>query len=172
MRKILGATLAVLIVGLLTSCGVPTGGAVGFTVDAAGRPVLLIQMCEGQVDGATVYFSSDDEAPSESGTSTELGRWESATAVTDFARVTLAQPGPGWRTLQALRPLDAGVTYSAYGWSTDNRWSAAHFDFTTGDLAKLAPGSVLYPAFDDGGTSKTGSVSDFRKETCEQDWGS
>jgi hypothetical protein len=158
--------LAGLLLGL-AGCGVPAGGAVGVGVDAQGRPVAYIQMCLGHIDGATLYRSDDDPAKEQT-----LGRWEVSPAVDGFSQFDLAAPANGWRAAQQLVKGDPATEYTIYGWSKDNSFSAMHLDFSQNSLADLKPGEVRYPDLDsDDYDLKTGSVADFQKETCEQNWG-
>jgi hypothetical protein len=150
----------------LAGCTVPAGGAVGMTVDANGQPMAVVQMCEGHIDGTTVYISDDDPEKVQT-----LGVWRVEPALTGFSQFSFATGGDGWQVDQAFKPRDEATTYSIYGWSDDNSWSASHFHFSQADLAKLQAGKVLYSAFDDADSQQTGSVEEFKSDVCEQDWG-
>jgi hypothetical protein len=152
-----------LIVGL-AGCGVPAGGALGLTLGADGEPALVVQMCKGHIDGATVYISNDDPEKEQT-----LAKWQVDPALTGFSQFSIAKGGNGWRVDQPFTPLDKPATYTIYGWSDDNSWSAAHLDFSEADLSKLQPGQVLHSAGTD--LLTTGSVDDFKSEVCKQNWG-
>jgi hypothetical protein len=64
----------------LAGCTVPAGGAMGMTVDAEGQPVAVVQMCEGHIDGATVYIPEDDPENEQT-----LGVWRVEPALTGFS---------------------------------------------------------------------------------------
>ncbi|WP_112248431.1 hypothetical protein [Kribbella monticola] len=149
----------------LAGCGVPAGGAIGVSVDGHGRPVIYIQMCEGHIDGATLYRSDDDSSEDQI-----FGRWVVSPAVEGFSQFNLAAPTGDWRAARQLLPRDPATEYTIYGWSTDNSYSAMHLDFSQNSLAELKSGELRYPDFATGNL-KTGSLQDFRKETCEQSWG-
>ena len=83
-------------------------------------------MCEGSVDGATVYTGG--------GADTEtIARAEFDSAVTNTGSVELA----------SLDELDPGVQYSLYAWLMSNESSARGPVFTADDLAQLELGTVL-----------------------------
>jgi hypothetical protein len=158
--------LAGLLLGL-AGCTVPDGGATGVGVDAQGRPVIYIQMCKGHIDGATLYRSDDDPAKEQT-----LGQWEVSPAVDGFSQFILRAPTNGWRATRQLAQRDPATEYTMFGGSKDNSFASTHLDFSQNSLADLKPGEVRYPDFDsDDYDLKTGSVADFQKETCEQNWG-
>ncbi|MFG1814416.1 hypothetical protein ACGFIF_11665 [Kribbella sp. NPDC049174] len=161
MRRWVGTGLAAIsCLAAVVGCGVPTGGVVGVTVDAAGRPVVVVQMCEGHIDGATMYLPDDEE----------FGRWEVSPPVTDFSQFSLTDGGNGWRLVGSLKPREPETRYVIYGWSNDSSWSATHLEFSERDLEDLQAGTVLVPSADPDSTSNvTRSLPDFRSKTCE-DW--
>ncbi|WP_405071096.1 hypothetical protein OG558_16770 [Kribbella sp. NBC_01510] len=141
----------------LTSCTVAPGGVVGVTVDAQGAAVIVVQMCEGHIDGATLY--RDDKT---------LGKWEVSSPVTGFSQFTLDSGGNGWAVVGELEGRDPEQQYTIYGWSNDNSWSANHLDFSDRDLSGLKPGTVLVPEREQEG-HRSESLEDFKTKTCE-DW--
>lgn len=145
----------------LSGCGVEIGGIVGMTVDDAGRPVAVVQMCEGHIDGATLYLSRDDNETE------HFGRWEVSPPVTGFSQFDLAAGGNGWRLVGTLKPRDPATRYMIYGWSNDSSRSAAHLEFSEQDLKGLRPGTVLAPSVDDFDTLEPHSLADFRTKICE-----
>lgn len=141
----------------LTSCTVPPGGVVGVTVDAQGAAVIVVQMCEGHIDGATLY--RDDKT---------FGKWEVSSPVTGFSQFALDTGGNGWAVVGELEARDPEQQYTIYGWSNDSSWSATHLDFSDRDLSGLKPGTVLVPEREQEGT-RSESLEDFKTKTCE-DW--
>jgi hypothetical protein len=153
----------------LSGCTVPPGGIVGVTVDAQGKPVIVVQMCEGHIDGATLYLPDPDpdRIPPQDKT---MGSWEVASPVTGFSQFRLDAAGNGWRLVSTLEPRDPETRYSIYGWSKDNSWSANHLHFSERELVGLEPGSVRVPSEDpESEDNRTESLEDFRSKTC-QDW--
>jgi hypothetical protein len=127
------------------------------TVDAQGAAVIVIQMCEGHIDGATLY--RDDVT---------LGKWKVSSPVTGFSQFTLDSGGNGWAVVGDLERRDPEQQYTIYGWSNDNSWSANHLDFSDRDLSGLKPGTVLVPEREQEG-HRSESLEDFKTKTCE-DW--
>lgn len=144
----------------LSGCGVEAGGVVGMTVDDAGKPVAVVQMCEGHIDGATLFLSRG--GPDEE----EFGEWEVSPPVTGFSQFSLTAGGDGWRLVGTLKPRDPQTRYTIYGWTNDNSWSATHLDFSEQDLTGLRPGTVLVPSTDSE-TPERRSLADFQSKTCE-----
>jgi hypothetical protein len=130
---------------------------VGVTVDTAGRPVIVVQMCEGHIDGATLY--RDDET---------FGRWEVSSPVTRFSQFDLDTGGNGWALVGEFEGRDPEQQYTIYGWSNDGNWSATHLDFSDRELSGLKPGTVLVPEREQEG-NRSESLEDFKTKTCE-DW--
>ncbi len=141
----------------LTGCGVDGSGVVGVTVDAAGNPVVVVQMCEGHINGATLY--RDD---------TTLGKWQVSSPVTGFSQFDLDSGGNGWAVVGDLERRDPEQRYTIYGWSNDNKWSASHLEFSDRELSGLKPGTVLVPEHEQEG-NRSESLEEFKTKTCE-DW--
>jgi hypothetical protein len=155
-------------VASLSGCGVPAGGVLGVTIDAAGKPEIVVQMCEGHIDGATMYLP-DPDPDRVTPQNEEFGRWEVSPAVAGFSQFSLAGGGNGWRLVGTLKPRTPETRYTIYGWSNDNSWSAAHLDFSQRDLDALRPGSVLTISTDpEADTNQTRPLADFRAKTCEE----
>jgi hypothetical protein len=168
MRKWVGAAAAAFLGTLsLTGCGVPSGGIVGVMVDGRGKPLIVVQMCEGHIDGATLYQPSDSEGVADE---KETGRWEVSPPVTGFSQFSLDTGGNGWRVAGTLMPRDPETRYTIYGWSKDNSWSASHLSFSEHELADLGPGNVRVPHNEpEAEGNRTESLADFQTKTCE-DW--
>lgn len=167
MRKWAGVALAAVAALLgIAGCGVPAGGVIGLTMDSNGEVVAVVQMCEGHIDGATVYLA--DTSGAETPNDQILGRWEVTPAATGFSRFGLANGGDGWRPVGALVPRDPDTRYTIYGWSKDNSWSAMHLDFSDRELAALQPGTVLVPPVEAGSeTNETWPMAKFQAKACD-----
>ncbi|GIG22028.1 hypothetical protein Cch01nite_27520 [Cellulomonas chitinilytica] len=156
----------------LSGCTVEGGAIAGVGVDDQGRPVGYLQVCEGHIDGATVYHSvePDPDADSVSNPSVSDGSWDAPSAVSESATWSLAAPDD-WRTQTPLSPLEPGVEYSLYGWTNDNSWSAIDVPFTVDDLAGMEPGQVRYEAWTDDGelgdwAPVVTDVDEFVRDAC------
>lgn len=171
----IGLIAAGCIIGL-AGCTVPTGGVLGVTVDLLGRPVVVVQMCEGHIDGASLYLPSKDGY-----SKGEYGSWRARQAVTGFSQFNLVHGGNGWRPIRPPKPRDPETRYTMYGWSEDSSWSANEVSFSQRDLQTIGPGTVLIPSDDSGpdsesdsrsdpgsdlGPLETTSLTDFRTKTC------
>ncbi|WP_031512145.1 hypothetical protein [Streptomyces sp. NRRL F-5123] len=132
-------------------------------MDASGKPVALLAVCGHHIDGATLYRTNPDESTSDE------AHW---TADDPLGPGVVSWPlngdVPGWTVDYYLTGLRPGVTYTLYGWTKDNSWSAEAVDFTLADLADLTPGRVRF--FDiykgDGGSTATVAAADFYKRSC------
>ncbi len=145
----------------LAGCTVAPGGVVGLTIDG-GQPVAVIAVCEGYIDGVSVWADRQ-------GKEVDLGSWKRIEPVTDFGRLSLQAPGPEWTEERDLGTLPASERVHIYGWTTKNRWSARGLGFTGEDLARLRADAVWFEEYDDGADEwvKThASEKDFRAAAC------
>ncbi|WP_319463597.1 hypothetical protein [Micromonospora sp. RTP1Z1] len=150
---------------LLSSCTVPVDGLAGVTVDEKGNPIGVVRTCEHPLDGATLYWPDDPRGSD--GQPAELGQWEfTGSTVTHSLAWPLgaasAADVKGKQTPQAMLP---GRTFSLYGWTTDNSWSAANVDFTLTDLEGLPVGKIL--VLDSGTRLRVVSEPEFDALVCE-----
>ncbi|GAA1557495.1 hypothetical protein [Kribbella lupini] len=161
--------LAVGLTGVLTACGPPSGGAMGVTVDSLGRPIGVLEVCEGHIDGATLYETPTSESDS---SDRYRGEWSVAPAVSSSGRFDLRRGGGDWRAKTPLAALRPGTSYTLYGWTNDNSWSLGGVEFSPEDLATLQPGQVRYDAglhADEDNppdTTATMPIADFRSKVC------
>ncbi|MGN9796382.1 hypothetical protein ACTMTU_35615 [Streptomyces sp. OZ13] len=141
----------------------------GISVTADGQPLGVMLVCHGHIDSANLY--TDGDKPSAE--SKTVGTWSRSEPVTGFTTWPLGVGGEGWSLDKPLRSLDPDRTYTLYGATRDNSWSAAHISFTAEDLAALAPGQLRYLAGDRDGADPDGyltaSIEDFRANACSDD---
>ncbi|MGH3986579.1 MAG: hypothetical protein ACRDWY_15220 [Actinomycetes bacterium] len=148
----------------LCACTVPIGGVTGITVDADGSPVAVVAVCEGQIDGVTVYAGQGEGGK-------DFGTWTARTPIRREGRLPMAAPSSGWATDTPLAPLKARTTYTVYGWTTDNNWSTGSVSFTLAELQDLDPGQVRYEAYDEGTdrwTHPKATEAHFRDRACAE----
>ncbi len=133
-------------------------GVNGVTVDAQNRPVLLVVVCRGYIDGVNVYgaHQGDDKTKQQ-----PIGRWESALKAAGQQRElpVLSPSPPGWTVIKAPPMLREGVSYAAIGFTNDTKWEARQLNFTLAQLAGLSPGQVLYE-------NQVTSREHFNEEAC------
>lgn len=101
-----------------------------------------------------------------------VGDWVATVAITSSSRLDLTTPTGDWRTQTPLAPLHEGTSYTLYGWTKDNSWSAASVEFSPEDLKQLRPGQVRYfaglqadPEHPEDATA-TVPASEFRSRAC------
>ncbi len=172
MRSWVGIFLATpLGAGTLTSCGVPGGGVFGMLGDGTA----VVQMCEGHIDGATLYLP-DPNPPELSEPNDEIiGRWTADPAVSGFSQFDLAKGGNGWQLNGRLKRRDPAKRYTIYGWTSDNTWSAGHLSFSRQELAKLKRGELVSlstedpPAEEDAPEppNRVWTLADFKANACK-----
>ena len=145
---------------LLAGCTVETGGAVGLTVTGAGEVAAVLVVCQGYLDGVTVYRDDDSDGPS-------VGEWDAETRITDTATIPLTE-APLDSALEQLG-IEDRAAYLIYGWTEDNRWSANHERFTAADVLALRVDEVWFSTWD-AETETAGGVyvpvADFREVVC------
>jgi hypothetical protein len=156
---------------VLTACGPPSAGTMGVTVDASGRPVGVLEVCEGHVDGVRLYETPVGDAD-QSTPAQVVGDWVVSPAVTSSSRLDLGRPTGAWRAETPLAALEQGRSYTLYGWTNDSSWSAGGVEFSREDLELLRPGQVRYDAGlhadeeNPEDTTATVSAGEFRARAC------
>lgn len=169
MRRWVGIFLAVTLgVGTLTSCGVPGGGVFGMLADGTA----VVQMCEGHIDGATLYLSDPHVPEGEEPHDEIFGKWVVDPAAAGFSQFSLKDGGNGWQLNGRLKPRDPKKRYTIYGWTYDNSWSAAHLEFSLDELAKLKPGELVslptdLPEEDVEVPNRVWTLTEFKAKACE-----
>jgi hypothetical protein len=137
-RPLGGLATGTLVVALLSGCSVPYGAILALGMAPDGDIVAHLQICEGHIDGVSVFRADEGDISKPSGV------WDAATPVLDTAAWSLVDPRDGWTASTPLAPLEPGVQYDIYGWTVDNSWSAiGPSPFTVDDLRQLQPGQVL-----------------------------
>ncbi len=133
---------AVVIAALLltSACTVETGGSVGLTRDAEGHLLAVVVVCQGYIDGLTLYR---DDTSNPDSRSNDRGEWVSDSPIKTEASLDLSAPGPGWTSVKSLEPLDPAQEFRIYGWTHKNRWSAGGPTFRVSDIARLDRGHIL-----------------------------
>lgn len=153
--------MVLLVIGA-TGCTVEAGGVVGLTATPDSAPVAVLAVCEGYIDGLTLYdVDAGDDAPTS-------GSWRHQGRLAGQVSLDLERPGPEWVTEQVLQPLLPGKRYRLYGWTEKNRWSADGPHITAEDLQALRPGLVTYEALTADGESRTSTQAEdrFRQDRC------
>ncbi len=78
--------------------------------------------------------------------------------ITDRATWSLAAPADKWEAEMPLGALAPQRTYTLFGGTQDNSWSASGVSFTTAELEAREPGQVLYRPGDESAESYEANV--------------
>ncbi|OIJ68141.1 hypothetical protein WN71_009525 [Streptomyces mangrovisoli] len=131
-----------------------------------GHLLGVIMVCGHHIDGALLYVDSDDVDKS-----VTVGSWTAPHKLTaGLTTWTLDPVSAGWTADPPLAPLTDGTTYSLYGWTEDDSWSATEVTFTLADRARLTPGRVRYDSVSDNGDEAevTVSMKEFEARACQE----
>lgn len=128
----------------LTACGNAASadivGTAAVTVDDAGRPVALVQVCHGWID--TVQVLGDREGLADDEPNPTLGTWRTESGRDGTVELVLGVVNDGWSGPEELALAD-GRTYVLTALDSDEDAEATQVSFTTAQLATLAPDHVL-----------------------------
>jgi hypothetical protein len=151
------------VASLLSACAPPTGSVVGISVDQSGRPVAVVSVCSGHLDGVSLYFTPAEETVLE-------GTWRATAPLLPghVARVPLIGPArPGW---EIVKPPPEALVYPMYavrGGTDDKSWSTAWAHFSPFELTGLRPGLVRWrPGDDIEAPDQVTPVATFNRDAC------
>ena len=138
-------------------------GALGVTVDDQGRPVLVVEPCEGAAILVTLSFNreglSDDEE------NETLGSWTAAEPTAEMSELVLSVPSAPWHGVGV--DLPAGRGYIAGGQGHGDKQVLTQVAFDAGDLAEMKPGNVYRNHPDPDVTALVArSPAEFSAEVC------
>ncbi|WP_351235328.1 hypothetical protein [Streptomyces sp. NPDC002133] len=170
IRHVFLAAACVAVLALLPGCSPPRAGASGIAVAEDGKPLGVMVVCRGHIDGATLYTDAEDDRSSDGDRTETVGQWTREEPLTGFVTWRLDIGGERWLVDEPMAPLEPHRSYHLYGWAHGGAWSAAHIDFTLAHLADLEPGQVRYFMGKGDGVDqegyKTASFDDFRTDSC------
>ncbi|MGW4043463.1 hypothetical protein [Streptomyces sp. NPDC004721] len=164
-RHFVGAVAVGVALATTSGCTVPADAVAGISVTADGHLLGVMMVCGHQIDGATLYVDSDDVNKQ-----VTVGSWTADRPLAlGLATWTLDSPAAGWTATRSLAPLTAKTTYTLYGWTKDNSWSANSISFTLADRDTLTPGKVRYDSVSNNGDESTITVSiaEFKAKACQ-----
>lgn len=155
-------TVLVLPSTVLAGCSVPTGSFLALGKHEDGSVYVAVAHCQGYLDTFLIYDSElGDRSP-------------------DFITVTLSQPLRDdadidlmtSTTTATVTPegyeFEDGVRYVVGGYTESNEWAAPGLEFTTDDLARISPGTVITESADDLTAMIVVSRQRFRATACDQ----
>lgn len=152
----------------LTACIAPDVeviGALGVTVDADHRPVVVVEACEGAA--AELHLFHDREGLADDEENEQVAAWTPATPVPGTSELTLHAPvGPWAGGAVDVRP-DRGYIVTAVG--AGERDVLSQVAFRGADLADLEPGTVYINDEDPDVRTLVGrSAEDFSHDVCSR----
>ncbi len=144
----------------LCGCGnvidVEVGGATAVTLDDRGVPVVLVQMCAGEIDN--VHLSATREGLADDEPNETLGEWQTDSAVAGAIEVSLAGATPGWTGPSVAVQPDSSYIVSAS--DSNSNFVATQATFSTDDLNSLGVDQVI------AGDSDMMTRTEFEAEAC------
>lgn len=131
---------------MTSSCSVPSVGRIGIGRAADDRLVVYLRICEGSLDGATLYWPDDPNGKSLNGEEI-FAEW-TVSPGPDPLRAEWPLFGPGTDSVKATTRLNAvpklPKNMAIYGWTDTNSASAdGPWQFTKANLEAVRPGQVL-----------------------------
>ncbi|WP_329277194.1 hypothetical protein [Streptomyces sp. NBC_01451] len=160
VQRLGGVFAACAALAATSGCTVPVDAVTGISVTDDGHLLGVMMICGHHIDGATLYVAGDD-----ADIDVTVGSWDAARPLkAGLATWTLDAPAVGWTATTSLKPLTAKATYTLYGWTKDNSWSASGVSFTTADRDGLTPGTVRYEGDE---SAVTVPVEEFKTRACE-----
>ena len=140
MRRTVALAASLLAAASLGGCfyrtATRTGGVTGVSVDSSGRPVLVVAVCDGQLEN--VFLDRN-------GATGDIGEWQTVAVPGRqvVAVPVLSAPGARWTVAAAPTSVRKGLEYTAFGQSSDTKWTMTPVEFSTADLGRLTPSTVL-----------------------------
>lgn len=116
-------------------------GQTGVTVDAAGHPVAVLEVCYGAVDTVTAYGPNRGDQPNEL-----LAELHTPTPLTAPGQVALLDPPAPWSGAPAVLPWQ-GQPFAIIAGSTSGS-ELRQVDVSAATLVGLDPGTVVYSDID------------------------
>ena len=139
---------------------------VGLTVGPDGEPVVVIQTCEGYVDGVHLSTSAEDGQKSR-----RTGAWAHERRLKGSISFSLTRPAEGWLATMAPEALGEGGYALAAAGSGNASWGSRPVSFTAADLAALRPGQVRYSGYTDSAPpapmSAVVTLEDYQANICK-----
>lgn len=129
--------LAVVLSGCIAP-DVEVRGALGVTVDGEGRPVLVVEACDGAATVVTLSF--DREGLTADEVNEDIARWTAAEPVPGTSALAIHAPADPWQGEGVELPADRG--YVAGGQGAGDSEVLTQVSFRGSELAALDPGMV------------------------------
>lgn len=137
-RVVLGTGI---LAAALSGCIAPdvdVRGALGVTVDTAGRPVLVVEACDGAATVITLSF--DREGLTADEFNEDIARWTAAEPASGTSELVLHAPAAPWIGDRVELPADRGFVAGGQGEADTS--VLTQVSFRSQDLAAMEPGLV------------------------------
>ena len=123
-------------------------GIVGVTVDAHGDPVLVAELCHGDVTHVGVSGPNRGNRPN------RIYAELTARSQTSSFTLNLIRPSSGWTGKPLAKPLTDSFYFISAGGGDYAKTFLVAGSFSPEQLASIRPGTVLYSVDDDGGVRR------------------
>jgi hypothetical protein len=142
---------------VLTACGPGQSGVIGLSVDDAGKTIVVLQDCKGDIDEVKLRDAKD----------TVLAVWANPRSPKGIIQFPLVEGADRWRSENPVPPLDEGGTYALTGRESHDSSKAVGIRFTPAMLKSLRPGQVLMTKVGpQANTVVTVSLAEFTPADC------
>ncbi|TDU90423.1 hypothetical protein EV138_4014 [Kribbella voronezhensis] len=123
----------------LTGCGPGQSGMIGLSVDDAGRTIVVLQDCKGDIDKLKLVMLGRLKTDPE----TVLVEWSNPKSPKGVVQFPLVEGAGKWKPQSPVPEFDVTRHYQLRG-KKENDWSnAIDITFTPTELKDLQPGQVL-----------------------------
>lgn len=157
---------AVLVWASLSACiaaDVEVIGALGVTVDEGGRPVLVVEACDGAAIAVALSFDRDGLADDEENEA--VASWTASEPAAGKSELVLHAPSPPWTGPAVDLSADRG--YIAGGVGEDDKQVLTQVAFSGAQLAEMDPDMVYRNDPDPDVTSLVARTpAEFSGEVC------
>ena len=134
-------------------------GIVGVTVDTHGDPVLVAELCHGDVTNVEVYGPNRGDRPN------RIYAELTARPQTSSFTLNLITPSSGWIGKPLTKPFTDRVYFISADGGDDAKALLVGGSFSPEMLASILPGTVLYSIDNDGGVRRV-AAGHFHQLAC------
>jgi hypothetical protein len=145
----------------LTACSPGLSGAIGLSVDDAGRTIVVLRDCKGDIDDLELFQLGTPRTAGD----TLLVSWSNRRSPKGIVQFPLVEGAGEWKPTSPVPDLDPSRFYELRGWKKGRSSKAISVTFTAAELKDLAPGQILQwkagPA-----TSEILTLDEFTPDDC------
>ncbi|MEU4391942.1 hypothetical protein [Kribbella sp. NPDC023855] len=149
---------------MLTACSPTESGVIGVTVDEAGKVIVVLQDCKGDIDKLKLLDHVQTETTADD---VVLAEWSNPRSPKGIVQFPLVEGAKGWKSQAPVPELDPTHRYSLKGRKKDGSSNAAAIAFTPTMLNDLQPGQILITkVLPRANSTETVSLDEFTPEDC------